>query len=168
MKMSINAIMPRDHQSQLTASKCNEANPLLESKDFYKGQCCFVKTNLDPLYSLKQNYRENWKEAAISIYEVDENISDEDLLEVALSEETEGLNDQCRIILDNSKEVSLYEMALLAVNKTIKYDCGNGEKTFSARNFNPKNEKEEIDKDLADCGNSNENYIEKKMFKTRK
>ena len=51
------------------------------------------------------------------------------------------------------------------MNKTLKYDCGSGEKTYNARNFNPKKESEIIDKDIADCFNQGENYSEKRCFK---
>jgi hypothetical protein len=151
--------------SQITASKCNEITPLLESKGFYKGECCKISGKWDPLYNLKKSYHENWKKMAIEIYEVDENISDDDLRAVVISEELEEPDDICGIVLDNQREASLYEMALITMNKTIKYDCGSGEQTFNARNYYPKNEKEEIDKDLVDCNNMNENYNEKKCFK---
>jgi hypothetical protein len=154
-----------DDPSKLTASKCNEATPLLESKGFYKGECCKIKATSDPLFSLKRNYKDNWKKMAISIYHVDENISEEDLREVAIAKESDGPIEMCEILLDNPRQAYLYEIALTKVNKTLKYDCGSGEKTFNARNFIPKTEKEEIEKDLVDCHNANENYSEKRCFK---
>ena len=149
---------------QLTYSKCNEVTPLLESKGFYKGECCKIKSISDPLYSLKKTYKENWKKTAISFYHADENMSEEELREVVMSKQPELPNEMCGIILDNPREAYLYEIALSTVNKTLKYDCGSGEKTFNARNFNPKNEKDVLEKDLVDCSNA-ENYSEKKCFK---
>ena len=153
-----------DNPFQVTSSKCNEVTPLLESEGYYKGECCKVKAISDPLYSLKKNHKENWKKVAINFYHVDENISEEDLREVIISQEDEGLKETCGVLLDNSREAYLYEIAQETVNKTLKYDCGSGEKTFNARNFNPKNEKDVLEKDLIDCSNA-ENYSEKKCFK---
>ena len=64
-------------------------------------------------------------------------------------------------MLINTTEALLYEMALQTVNKTFKYDCGSGEKTYNAKNFNPKNENQMIEKDLVDCLYPGENYSEK-------
>ena len=36
-----------DDPSHLTTSKCNEVNPLLESKGFYKGECCKIRIIID-------------------------------------------------------------------------------------------------------------------------
>ena len=154
-----------DDPSHLTTSKCNEVNPLLESKGSYKGECCKIIAIEDPLHELKTTYKEDWKKAANIFYDVDENISEEDLREMLISQKPEGSNAQCGIILDNKREVYLYEMSLSIVNKTFKYDCGSGEKTYNARNFNPKTESEIIDKDIADCFNRGENYSEKRCFK---
>ena len=47
-------ISAMDDPFQVTSSKCNEVTPLLESKGFYKGECCKIKAISDPLYSLKK------------------------------------------------------------------------------------------------------------------
>ena len=123
------------------------------------------KNNYRPVKRLKIYFNEDWKEFAKTIYNVDENISEEDLREMLLSEIPEEFKSYCGIILDNKREAFLYEKSLETVNKTLKYDCGSGEKTYDARNFNPKNENEMIDKDIIDCSNLGETYSEKRCFK---
>ena len=164
-KKCLSAMDDLDDPSHLTASKCNAVNPLLKSKGYYKGECCKITAIGDPLYALKSVYKEDWKEVANIIYHIDENISEEDLRELLISQIPSGSNSQCEIILDNTREAHLYEMSLSTVNKTLKYDCGSGEKTYNARNFNPKNESQMIEKDIVDCFNPGENYSEKKCFK---
>jgi hypothetical protein len=153
-------------RSQLTASKCKAVNPLLESKGKFKGECCKIISFQDPLIDFKKFFAEDWKKMAIEKYQLDENISEEELREVAISQsEKDGPAIECGIILENTREVNLYEFALTTVNNTFKYDCGSGEKIFNARDFVPKNEEDIIGKDLADCLNFGVNYNEKKCLK---
>ena len=49
-----NAQVDLKDSSHLTASECNAVNPLLESKGYYKGECCKITAILDPLFELKK------------------------------------------------------------------------------------------------------------------
>ena len=44
-----------------------------------------------------------------------------------------------------------YQMSLLDVNGEVKYDCGTGEKSFTAKNYHPTDKDELLDKDYIDC-----------------
>ena len=155
---------PNYNPLQISTDTCTSINPLLESTGNYKGQCCRVTANWDPLIPMKTAYHENWKKTACQLYGVDESISDDELKKLVYANKPKN---QCQHLLDYglTRTTFLYSTALLTEDKKVQYNCGDGEHTFYLSDFVPKNELEALSKDILDCGNSNENYIEKNCNK---
>ena len=140
----------------------SEINPPLNSQGKYKGDCCRITANWDNLINFKAGYHEDWKNKVCQLYGVDPSISDDELREIVNSNQ---IKDKCQILLDSNKKTTLYSSALLTVDKKIQYNCGSGEETFYAKDFIPKDETEALAKDIMDCNNGSENYIEKNCNK---
>jgi hypothetical protein len=155
---------PNYNPLQISTEACTSINPLLESTGSYKGKCCRVTANMDPLVPMKIAYHENWKKTTCQLYGVDESISDDELRKLVYGNKPK---DQCQLLLDYglTRTTSLYASALLTEDKKVQYNCGDGEQTFYLSDFVPKNELEALSKDIYDCNNSNENYLKKNCYK---
>lgn len=146
----------------ITTETCTRITPTLEAGGKFKGKCCKITANYDPLSNYKQAYHENWKKTVCQLYGVDENISDDELRKVVVSYMPK---EKCSIILDSSLFSTLYTEAMLTIEEKINYNCGDGDKTFSSKNYYPRNDEERITKDILDCNNNNINYIENTCYK---
>ena len=153
---------PNYKPSQITIQKCTEITPYLSGTGMYKAQCCKITANWDPLIPFKTAYQENWKTMACQLYGIDPSFSDDQLRKAVFANQP---NERCEIIRDYNKRTALYSSALLTMDKKIVYNCGNGDETFYADYFVPNSDLEALDKDIADCNNMNENYIEKNCYK---
>jgi hypothetical protein len=143
----------------ITTKICTSITPTLEAGGDYKGECCKVTANTDPLFSFKASYHENWKQKVCETLGVSENTSEEELRK-KLSYSV--IKDQCTVLKEKSLLADLYSTALLTVDGKVSYDCGSGEKSFSASDFFPTNENEQMTKDILDC---NVEYTEKNCGK---
>jgi len=132
----------------VTTKACTSITPTLEAGGDYKGQCCKITANTDPLFTFKIGYNENWKKKVCEMFGLSESTS-EDELRNKLSYTV--IKDQCDVLKDNNLVVDLYSRALSTVDGKVSYDCGSGEKSFSASDFFPTNEKEQRAKDIVDC-----------------
>ena len=143
----------------VTTKICTSITPTLEAGGDYKGQCCKVTANTDPLYTFKASYHENWKQKVCEMFGLSENTSEEELRQ-KLSYSV--IKDQCSVLKEKSLLADLYSTALSTVDGKASFDCGSGEKTFSASDFFPTNESEQRTKDILDC---NYEYTEKNCGK---
>jgi hypothetical protein len=143
----------------VTTKICTSITPTLEAGGDYKGECCKVTAYNDPLFSFKVSFHENWKQKVCETLGVSENTSEEELRQ-KLSYTI--IKDKCSVLKKKSLLADLYSTALLTVDKKVSYDCGTGEKTFSANDFFPINEEEQMVKDILDC---NVEYTEKNCGK---
>ena len=57
----------------------------------------------------------------------------------------------CQIMIKSISNLLLYQFTLLSTDGLVKYDCGEGEKTFNVKEYHPTDEDEIFDKDMADC-----------------
>lgn len=150
-------------KSVMDSQKCSEANSLGAQispstchnieKDFQatgnlKGQCCYINANLDPLYSHKFVYHEQWKEKLCQLYGLTTNCSEEELRKMLSGS---SINTLCMHFTEFQKKWSLYSMALRTLDKKITYDCGEGETTMSTTDFYASSEEDKFSKDSADC-----------------
>lgn len=154
-----NAPNSNAYVTPITTQTCTSITPTLEAGGDYKGECCKVTANTDPLFSFKVSYNENWKQKVCEMLGVSENTSEEDLRS-KLSYSV--IKDQCDVLKESSLVVDLYSKSLLTVDGKVSYDCGNGVNSFSSSDFFPTNEKEQRAKDIADC---NVEYTEKNCGK---
>ena len=144
---------------KIEVDECTANSPSLELDESYKGQCCKISMSIDSLLDYKNKYNENWKNKIIKEFDLDEDITEEEIRNKYLP----PINDEfCSLLLDSLKDVRLYQMALKDVNGEVKYDCGKGEETFKAKNYHPTDEDELIDKDYIDCMSE---YTEKGCIK---
>ena len=139
--------------------KCFAITPSLELTGKNKGKCCKVSLSYDPFIYYENIYRENWKQKIINEFELDEDITEEEIRSKYLPSKKET---GCMIFIDHVKDLMLYEMSLMDVNGQIEYDCGNGEEIFKGKDYHPTNEDEIFDKDFIDCSRE---YTEKNCNK---
>ena len=144
---------------QITTNTCTSVTSSLEESGDDKGQCCKLTGDWDILLTYKSVYHENWKKMVCQMYGVSENISEEELRKLIAPNNP---NTKCELLTYKSKLMSLYTSALSTIDGKISYDCGDGESTLYAKDVYPRDEKEEIAKDIADC---NFQYTEKNCYK---
>ena len=103
----------------------------------------------------KSIYNENWKKMIIKEFDLDEDITEEEIRSKYLPSKKENT---CYMFIDHIKDLMLYQLSVSAVNGEAEYDCGNGKEIFKAKNYHPTNKDEILDKDFVDCRSE---YIEK-------
>lgn len=132
----------------VTTEDCNEITSTLESTGDYEGQCCRVSYKSDPIETLKKVFGDDWKAKISEQYELDEDLSDEEIIEKIGFKSEQNM---CNLLTKIGKNVMLYNVALGAVDGEVVYDCGDGEETFNSKDFIPKTDFEKKNKDMADC-----------------
>lgn len=147
-------------QGRSDIEACTRVNSTLEYKEEYGSHCCILTYKRDPASSFKTEYGANWKEIFKSIFQIpDDNVLDEMLNELR-GNMKEGSS--CRLFTKNLKNYFLYDYSFDAINGTIKYDCGDGEQTFTSKDYIPIEENDKLYKDIVDC---NQVSDEKNCFK---
>ena len=130
-----------------TSAQCVERNAFL-SKEDDGSKCCFYSGKLDPLFSYKKQYGENWKKIIAEIKGYDLNISEEEIRKKL----TEDIEEQksCQYIMKVSNITLLYGPSLITIDGIVKYDCGEGQKIFNKTEFHPTSKEDILDKQLID------------------
>ena len=130
-----------------TAEKCLARNSLL-SKEKNEFKCCFYSFKKDPMADFKKKYGENWKKIVAQSNGYDLNISEEEIRKkLTQNVKEEGL---CQLTMKSLNTSFLYLNSMLSLDGIVKYDCGEGQKTFNKNEFRPKSKDEIIDKELFD------------------
>ena len=136
-KYGNDVIACNSYGEDLTAEKCKEnEDDSLPAQGDWANNCCFLNYTMDRTYSLKLLYPDNWEE----------------MIKLTGSVYTDY--EQCfNVIKEGSplKNFFLYNNAVNAKNGEIKYDCGDGEITFKASEYNPTNLNEISLKEIIDC-----------------
>ena len=141
------------NSSSIDVDKCTAISPSLESLELgemYKGKCCKLSIFVDNIYYYKRSYGENWEKMIKKEFNIEEDITEEEIRSKYLPSKNQDI---CFLLLDSLKGASLYQMSLTDSNRKVKYDCGNGEEIFSAKDYHPTDEDELIDKESIDCYN---------------
>jgi len=111
-------------------------------------KCCFYSFRLDPILEYKQKYGDNWKKIVAQKYGYDLNISIEEIRKrLTLIIKRASL---CDLSTKSSKNSLLYFKAHDTLDGIVRYNCGEGEKTFNKKDFHPQNKDEMMDKELID------------------
>ena len=134
--------------SEIDTDKCLAISSSLELAGKNKGKCCKINIDHDPLYTYQQRYGENWKKTIIKEFDLDENITEEEIRSKYLPSKKQS---SCILTLDLVRDLSLYQYSFIDINREVKYDCGNGEEIFKAKDYHPTNEDEILEKDIMDC-----------------
>ena len=130
-----------------TSAQCVERNAFLPKEDD-GSKCCFYSGKLDPLFSYKKQYGENWKKIIAQNKGYDLNISEEEIRK-KLTEDIRERND-CQYIMKDLNNTILYASSLTTIDGIIKYDCGEGQKIFNKTEFHPTSKEDILDKQLID------------------
>ena len=69
-------------------------------------------------------YGENWKKIIIKEFDLDENITEEEIRSKYLPSKKVS---NCDLTIDIVRDLMLYRYSILDINREVKYDCGNGE-----------------------------------------
>lgn len=146
---------PFNKSSEIDVDKCVAISPTLNLIGKNKGKCCKISMTIDPLLNYKDFYSENWKQEIIKEFNLDEDITEEEIRSKYLPSKKEN---RCYMSIDYVKDLMLYDISLRTVNKEVKYDCGNGEEIFKVKDYHPTNEDEIFDKEFIDCTSE---FIEK-------
>ena len=107
-----------------------------------------MSLSIDTFLNFKKMYNENWKKKLIKEFDLNEDITEEEIRNKYLPSKDQ---DFCFFLLDSFKDVFLYQLASMDINREVKYDCGTGEVIFSAKDYNPTDEDELINKDYFYC-----------------
>lgn len=141
--------MQTNFMGAVTTEDCTVVTDSLESTGDYKGKCCKMTFETDALAAYKRMFGDDWKEKLIEQYELDEDITEDELREkLGLKNE----QSMCSLLTKIGKNVGLYTMSLQSLDGKVKYDCGDGEESFNSKDFVPKTDYEKQNKDMADCG----------------
>ena len=141
--------MKANFMGGVTTEDCTDVTSTLESTGDYEGQCCLLSFKTDPLAGIKRMFGEDWKAKIMEQYELDEDLTDEEIIEkIGLK----GEQSMCSLLTKVGKNVGLYSMALNSLDGEVTYDCGDGKETFNSKDFIPKTDYEKKNKDMADCG----------------
>ena len=132
------------HLEIKTVDKCLERNQFL-SKEDYGSQCCFYTIKVDPIFLFKKKYGENWKKNFAQMFGYDLNVSEEEIRQKQIKIARES--NLCEFI----SSIYLYGLSGTSFDNIVKYDCGEGEKTFNRNEFHPTSKDEMIDKQLIDA-----------------
>ena len=154
-------LIPFFGNSTIDVDKCTAISSSLESLELgemYKGKCCKISISVDT-YFYKRAYGENWEEMIKKEFGIEEDITEEEIRSKYLPPKNQ---ETCFLLLDSLKGTSLYQMSLMDSNGKAKYDCGNGEEIFTAKDYHPTDEDELIDKESIDCYNE---FTEKSCIK---
>ena len=135
-------------EKSIDVDKCIAISPTLELTDINKGRCCKLSMTIDPFIRYKDNYNENWKQMIIKEFDLDEDITEEEIRSKYLPSKKEST---CILLVDHVKDLMLYENSLRDLNGEVEYDCGNGEEIFKAKDYHPTNKDEIFDKEFIDC-----------------
>ena len=65
--------------SEIDTDKCLAISSSLELTGKNKGKCCKATIDRDPLYNYQKRYGENWKKTIIKEFDLDENITEEEI-----------------------------------------------------------------------------------------
>ena len=126
--------MQLNFMGQVTTETCTEITPDLESTGDYEAQCCRVSFLNDALLAYKRMLGEDWKAKLIEQYELDEDITEDEIREkLGLKNE----QSMCSLLTKIGKNTALYGMGISSLDGEVKYDCGDGEETFNAKDFVP-------------------------------
>ena len=136
-----------NHQN-INVDECVKISPSLQLTGINEGQCCKISLNSDILFSYKLNFGEDWRKKLAELYNIDENITEEELREKYFLPQEMNM---CQIMIKSVSNFLLYQFSLLSTDGLVKYDCGEGEKTFNLKEYHPTDEDEIFDKDMADC-----------------
>ena len=136
-----------NHQN-INVDECVKISPSLQLTGINEGQCCKISLNSDTLFSYKLNFGEDWRKKLAELYNIDENITEEELREKYFLPQEMNM---CQIMIKSISNLLLYQFSLLSTDGLVKYDCGEGEKTFNVKEYHPTDEDEIFDKDMADC-----------------
>ena len=114
----------------VTTEDCIVVTDTLESTGDYKGKCCKMTFETDALAAYKRMFGDDWKEKLIEQYELDEDITEDELREkLGLKNE----QSMCSLLTKIGKNVGLYTMSLQSLDGKVKYDCGDGEESFNSK-----------------------------------
>ena len=127
-----------------TSAQCVERNAFLPKEDD-GSKCCFYSGKLDPLFSYKKQYGENWKKIIAQNKGYDLNISEEEIRKNLTKE-----SNSCQYTMKGSNNTMLYGSSLTTIDGIIKYDCGEGQKIFNKTEFHPTSKEDILDKQLVD------------------
>ena len=130
-----------------TSAQCVERNAFLPKEDD-GSKCCFFSGKIDPLFSYKKEYGENWKKIIAEIKGYDLNISEEEIRK-KLTENIKEKN-KCNHIKKGLNNTILYGASLSTIDGIVKYDCGEGQKIFNKTEFHPTSKEDILDKQLID------------------
>ena len=130
-----------------TSAQCVGRNAFLPKEDD-GSKCCFYSGKIDPLVFYKKQYGENWKKIIAQNKGYDLNISEEEIRK-KLTENIEERNN-CQYVIKGSNITLLYGASLTTIDGIVKYDCGEGQKIFNKKEFNPTSKDEILDKQLID------------------
>lgn len=155
--------MQLNFMGQVTTEACAEVNPELELTGDYEAKCCRITFLSDALLAYKRMFGDDWKAKLIEQYELDEDITEDEIREkLGLKNE----QNMCTLLTKIGKNIALYNMGIASLDGEVKYDCGDGEESFNSKDFIPENDFEKKNKDMADCGTvSDEKSCVKKSAK---
>ena len=155
--------MQTNFMGEVTTEACTKVTETLESTGDYEGQCCRLTFLSDALLAYKRMFGDDWKAKIIEQYELDEDITDDEIREKLGLKNEQNI---CNFLPKIGKNVGLYTMAISSLDGEVKYDCGDGEETFNSKDFIPETDFEKKNKDMADCGTaSDEKSCNKKSSK---
>ena len=138
---------------------CINTSSTLEYKEEYGSQCCKLTFTKDVIVNFKKKFGENYKEVLMQFFNANKT-QIEEYLKLIISDVKEET--RCDLLPKKYQNTFLYDFSFEALNGTIKYDCGDGVKTFIVKNYCPITEDERVHKDFVDCGKETE---EKKCYK---
>ena len=130
-----------------TSAQCAERNAFLPKEDD-GSKCCFFSAKIDPIFSYKKLYGENWKKIISLSKGYDLNISEEEIRK-KLTENIKERNN-CQYFMKDSNITLLYGASLNTIDGIVKYDCGEGQKIFNKAEFHPTSKEEILDKQMID------------------
>jgi hypothetical protein len=145
---------------EATLERCIEITPSFSGPKKSESKCCMVTSKIDPLERLKLELGEDWKKEFMRRQKLNEQEAEEKLkLIYDYAPETSV----CYDLIENYENVELYGLSIPVFDGQLKYDCGDGEKTFDREKYNPSDEEEKMYKDHLDCSNQfEENFCLKK------
>lgn len=146
-----------------TVEQCTSKTPSLIGRGINESQCCRVIFKEDPFYYYKSKYGENWKKEYMKSKNINENQIESEINRIYNSVNEKKM---CIPLNKNLKDLELYFLSNGTIERTLKYNCGNGEETFNKKNFYPSNEEEKNSYDIVECQfETNEKNCYKKSSK---
>ena len=135
------------NMSSMTTKTCSSLNSSFKNK---KDKCCRITLNYDTLQQLKQNFGEDWKKKVAQMYNFDEKLSEKEIREKYVPVKKQNL---CSLMTGDEDYNSnyLYGSTIFSYDGKVTYDCGNGEKSFDGKKYNPKKQQYKLFKDMFNC-----------------